>query len=216
MLARRHVPAPHLVQAKRRHKVRRTIDRQNPADSDAVIQKSYKRAGHQHSALHAHQHRGVCAGKLAFRNDFLHQSVHRRPIHRRAHARDQRHRVQMPQLQMAAPRDKCRRQHRHAARQIEHHSEVTPVQPVNEHATKEGNQQTRQRHHDHLQADFDGGMRGREDVPAHTHEVHTAAEQRHKHGQEEIAEPALRPDQLPVDSWSSGWSACHRTTSLLS
>ena len=53
-------------------------------------------------------------------------------------------------------------------------------------------------------------MRHGEDVPAHAGEIHAAAEERDEHGEKEIAESALRPDQLPVDGVCN--CGCHGTS----
>src|SRR5215469_699537 len=101
---------------------------------------------------------------------------------------------------MAAPRDVRGEQDEKAAHQVQHDAEVPAVEAVDEHATEEGHEETGDGHDDDLPTDFDGGMRGREDVPAHAREVHAAAKQRHEHGHKEVAESALRPDQVPIDS----------------
>src|SRR5712672_4625303 len=117
----------------------------------------------------------------------------------------------MPELDVSMPCDVCGRQDGDAARQVQQHSEIAAIQTVNEDSAKKGNEQTGQRYYDYLEADFYCGMSGGEDVPTHRYEVHAAAEQRDEHGQEEIAEAALGPDDFPVDARSGGCGACHRT-----
>src|SRR5690242_8974415 len=100
----------------------------------------------------------------------------------------------MPELEMPAPRDVRSAQNEKAAHEVQHDAQVSPVEAVNQHAAEERDEQPGQRHNDDLPTDFDGGMGGREDVPAHAREVHAAAEERHEHGHKEITESALRPD----------------------
>src|SRR5260370_40598442 len=104
----------------------------------------------------------------------------------------------MPELQMAAPGDIRGRQDEEPAYEIEQHAKVAPVEAIDQHAPEERNEKSGQGHDNHLPADSHGRMRGSQDVPAHTREVHAAAEERHEHRNEEIPEAALRPDQLPV------------------
>src|SRR6266403_4075587 len=117
----------------------------------------------------------------------------------------------MPELHVSMPRDVCGCQDGYAARQVQQHSEIAANQAIDQNAAEEGNEQTWESYHDYLQADFYGGMGGGEDVPTHRYEVHAAAEERDEHGQEEIAEAALGPDDFPVDARSGGCGACHRT-----
>src|SRR6267154_5549184 len=117
----------------------------------------------------------------------------------------------MPELHVSVPRDVRSRQDSDAARQVQQHSEIAAIQAVNEDSAEKGNEETGQSYYDNLEADFYGGMGGGEDVPTHCYEVHAAAEERDEHGQEEIAEAALGPDDFPVDARSGGCGACHRT-----
>ena len=103
-----------------------------------------------------------------------------------------------------------------SCKQIQQHAQIAAIEPINKHAAEERDEQAGQRDYNHLEADFDGRMRGREDVPADPDEVHAAAKQGHEHGQEKVTEPALRPNNFPVDTRSADSGACHRTTSLLS
>jgi len=98
------------------------------------------------------------------------------------------------------------RQYRYAARQIERDAKVAAVEAIDQNAADKRNEQARQSDHDHLQADFHGGMRCSHDVPAHAGKIHAAAKKRNKHGGEEVAEAALRPDERPVDTVGDGCS----------
>ena len=129
-------------------------------------------------------------------NDFLHQRVDGGPIHGGGDAGDQRHGVEMPELEVAVPGDVGGGQNGDATHEIESDAEIAAVETVDEYAADERDEQARQGDDDDLQADFHGGMRGGHDVPAHAGEVHAAAEKGDEHGGEEIAEAALRPDEL--------------------
>src|SRR5258708_36524838 len=117
----------------------------------------------------------------------------------------------MPELHVSVPCNVCGRQDSNAARQVQQHSEIAAIQAVNEDSAEEGNEQTWESYYDYLEADFYCGMGGGEDVPADGYEVHAAAEEGDEHGEEEIAEAALGPDDFPVDARSGGCGACHRT-----
>src|SRR6202040_1231777 len=97
-------------------------------------------------------------------------------------------------------------QYRYAARQIEGYAKVAAVEAIDQNAADKRNDQARQSNHNYLQADFYGGMRCGHDVPAHTGKIHAAAKKRNKHGGEEIAEAALRPDERPVHAVGDGCS----------
>src|SRR5712675_1295045 len=99
--------------------------------------------------------------------------------------------VEMPELHVSVPRDVRGCQYGDAARQVQQHAEIAAIQAVNEDSAEKGNQQTGQSYYDYLEADFYGGMGGGEDVPADADEVHSAAEERDEHGEEEKAEAAL-------------------------
>src|SRR5690242_5145408 len=115
----------------------------------------------------------------------------------------------MPKLQMATPGDVRGRQHEKAADQIEQDSQIAPVEAVDQDAAEEGHEKPRDGHDDDLPTDLHRGMRHGEDVPAYACEVHAAAEERDEHGEKEVAEAALRPDQLPVDRVCH--CSCHGT-----
>ena len=110
---------------------------------------------------------------------------------------------------MAPPRDVRRGQDEKGAHEIEQDSQVAPVDSIDQHAAEERHEKSRQSHDDDLPADLHGRVRCRQDVPAYAREVHPAAEERHEHGEEKIAEAALRPDQLPVHTVRR--SGGHRT-----
>ena len=213
VLARRDVAAAHLVEAKGRDEIRGAVDREDAGDADPVVQEADERAGDQHAALHPDQNGGVRASELAGRNHLLHERVHGGPIHGGAHAGDERHRVEMPELEVAPPRDVGCSEHHEAAAEIEQDAEIPAVQPVDEHAAEKRYEQARQRDNDHLQADLDGRVRGRKDVPTHGGEVQAAAEERNEHRHGEETEAALRPNQVPVDtSCGYGGHGTHKFT----
>ncbi len=110
---------------------------------------------------------------------------------------------------MTAPGDVCGRQHEEAAGQIEQDTQISPVDAVNQHPAEERNEKTRDGHDDDLPTDLHRGMRHGEDVPAYAGEIHAAAEERDEHGEKEITESALRPDQLPVNGVCN--CGCHGT-----
>src|SRR5215469_4756130 len=103
---------------------------------------------------------------------------------------------------MAAPCDVRGAKHNYTAGKVEQHAEVAAVQPVDQHTANERNDKARKCDDDDLPAHLDGRVCGGKDVPAHTREVHAAAEQRDEHGDKEIAEGFLRPDEVPVDTGS--------------
>src|SRR5229473_8600144 len=131
--ARGNITTAHFVKAKSGNKVRRSVDGENSRDAHAVVNKTHKRARSEHAALYAHKHCSIRSRELAWRNHFLHQGVDRRPIHRRARPRDERHGVQLPQFQMAAPRDVRGAEHGNTSGEVQQHAEVAPVQPIDEH-----------------------------------------------------------------------------------
>ena len=194
------------MQAISRNKIGRAVDSQNSRDPCGVVEESYEGAGNEHPALYTNQHGRIRAGELARRNHFLHERVHGGPIHCRTRPGDQRHAVEVPELQPPTPGDIRGQQDEKPPHQVQHDAEIAPVDAVDQHAAKEGHEESRQGHHNDLPADFDRRVRGREDVPAHAGKIHAAAEERHKHGHKKITEPALRPDQVPVDSMC----ACRR------
>ncbi len=197
-LPRRNVPAAHSIEAVSRYEISYAVDCQNSGDAGRVVKEADKSSGNEHAALHSYEHGSIGAGELARRDHFLHQRVYGRPIHRGADAGNQGHGVEMPELQMAAPRDVRRGEHKKAADDIQQDAQVTAIQAIDQHAAEKRHEKSRQGNHDDLQADFYRRVRRREDVPAHAREVHSAAEERDEHGEEEKAEAALRPDQLPV------------------
>src|SRR5207245_2301685 len=118
--------------------------------------------------------------------------------HRGARPGDQRHGVEMPELEMAAPRNVGCCEDEEPAYEVEQDPEVAAVKAIDQHAAEERHKKSWQRHDDDLPANLYGRVRCGHDVPAHAGEVHPAAEERHEHGEKEIAEAALRPDQLPI------------------
>src|SRR5438874_558423 len=99
----------------------------------------------KHSALHAHQHRCVRSGELVIRNHFLHQRIHRCPVHSGSDPRHQRHGVEMPQLQLTVRGNVRSPQHHESARRIQQYAEVAPVQAVDQHAAQKRHKQPRRR-----------------------------------------------------------------------
>src|SRR5208337_847166 len=119
MVAWRNVTLARAVEAKGRDKVSEAVDEKNALDAGAVVEETDKRAGDEHAALHSNENGGVGAGELARRYNFLHEGVDGGPVHGGASAGDQRHGIEMPELQMAVPRDVRSGQNEAAANQIQ-------------------------------------------------------------------------------------------------
>src|SRR5580704_18106796 len=100
---------------------------------------------------------------------------------------------------MALPREIRDGEDSDAAREIERDAEVAAVVAIDEDAAEEGHAQSGKGDDDDLHADGDRRVRCRKDVPAYGGEVEAAAEERDEHRHREVAEPALRPDDAPVD-----------------
>src|SRR5579859_320808 len=105
MFARRDVAAADAVETKCGDEVSQAVDAENSGDARTVVKEADECAGDEHAALDADEDGGVCTGELAWRYDFLHESVDGGPVHRRAGAGDQRHGVEMPEMEIAAPCD---------------------------------------------------------------------------------------------------------------
>src|ERR1700760_3880692 len=160
-----------------------------------VVDEADEGAGEEHAGLYANEDGGVASCELAGRNDFLDEGVDVGPIHGGAGAGDERHQVEMPELQVATPGDVGDGQHGKSTGDIEKNAEVPAGGAIDEHTAEEGNDEAGQRDDDDLPTDGHRGMRGGHDVPAHADEVHAAAEKRDEHGGEEETESSLGPEQ---------------------
>src|SRR5258706_1777827 len=200
VITRRYIAAAHAIEAIGGDEVREPIDQQNSCDAHVVVEKSDEGAGEEHTALYADEHGSVRAGDLARRHHFLYQRVYVGPVNRGAGSGEQRHRVEMPDVQVSAPGDVGGGQHRKAAREIEQHAEVAAIHAVNQYTAKKRNDEAGERYDDDLPTPRYRRVRGRHDVPAHADEIHPAAKQRNEHRREKIADPALLPQQRPVNS----------------
>src|SRR5271154_3878830 len=139
-LARRDVATAHLVEAEGRDEIGCAVDHQDSGYSRSVIEKADEGSGDEHAALHTHENGGVCAGELARGNDFLNERVDRGPVHGGTDAGDERHGVEMPELEMAAPGDVSGGENEEAADEIEQDAEIAAVDAVDEHAAEEGHE----------------------------------------------------------------------------
>lgn len=174
-----------------------------------IVEEADEGSSDEHAALHAHQSSGVGTAELTGGNNFLDERVDGGPVHGRAGAGDERHGVEVPELEMILPGDVRGTENEEAADKIEDDAEVTTVVAVNEDAPEKGDEQAGEGDDDYLEGDFYGGVGGGQDVPADADEVHAATEERDEHGQEKITEATLRPDEAPVDPGCGG--SCHRT-----
>ena len=204
VIAGRNVAGAKEIQAVGGDEVGGAIDTKNSGDADVIIDEADEGAGKEHAGLHADENRGIGAGELAGRNDFLDEGVHVGPVHGRTGASDQGHQIEMPELQVAAPGDVGDGENGESTGDVEKDAEVATVEAINENAAEERNDEARKRDDDDLPADGHGGMRGGHDVPAHADEVHAAAEERNEHRGEEVTESALGPEQGPIDTMRSG------------
>ena len=175
------ISAPQQEQADRRNQIRRAVNSQNSGQAGAFVDKSDQRSRRGHSALHGDEHGGVRRDQFFPRHKFLHQRVRRGPIDRESDAQQQNHRIQFPQGQAPRIGQRRRAEHDHRARRVDRDPQIPPVHPVDQHAAERRHHQARQRHQDYDQADLDRGMRGAQDVPGHTREIHPRAEQRDQH-----------------------------------
>ena len=90
------------------------------------------------------------AGELAGGDDFLHQRVDVGPVDRGACAGEERHQIEVPDVQVAAPGDIGNSQYGKATQKIEQHAEVTAVHAVDEYATEKRNDEAGERDDDDL------------------------------------------------------------------
>src|SRR6516225_2916186 len=104
----------------------------------------------------------------------------------------------MPEFKVAAPGGIRCGQNGDASREVKRDAKIAAVVAVDENAAEEGNQQAGSGGHDDLVADLDGRMGEGEDMPADPGKVHSAPEERDKHGEEKIAEAGLRPEERAV------------------
>jgi len=204
MRARGDVALADFVEAKGGEEVGGAVDGENSGDAGGVIDEADEGAGDEHAALHADEYRGVGAGELAGWDDFLDERVDGGPVHGGADAGDERHGVEMPELEVAVPSDVGGGENGAAAREIEEDAEVAAVEAVDEHAAEERDEEAGQGDDDDLQTDLYSGVCAGEDVPTDAGKVHAAAEERDEHGEKKITEAALRPDEGPVDALGSG------------
>src|SRR4029077_3868652 len=123
--------------------------------------------------------------------------------------------IQMPEFEMAAPRDVSGGKHGDAAHKIEQDTKIAAIVAVDENSADKWDQQAGSGRHDYLITYLDCRMGEREDVPAHSGKIHSAAEERNEHGEKEIAEAAFGPDKRPVGAdGSSGVRRRHGDTTV--
>src|SRR5579863_1047979 len=159
MFARRYVSAAQFVQAPGRDEVGQAVHAENAGDAGVVIGEADQRSGEQHAGLYADNHRSVGAGELAGGNDFLHQRVDVGPVHGGAGADNQRDEIEVPEFEVAAPRNVRCGEDGDTTGEIQYDAEVAAVVAVDQHAADERNQQARRGRHNHLIADLDGRVR---------------------------------------------------------
>src|SRR5690349_5274451 len=198
MLAGRDIAAAQMKKTISRDEVGESIDAENAGDAGAVVKEADSGTREEHAGLDADQDGGVGAGELALGDDLLNESVDGGPVHGGTGAGNEGHGVEMPELEMAAPGDIGSGEHGDAAGEIEQNAQVAAVVAVNKHASEKGHEEAGQSYDNDLEADGERGMRRGENVPADAGKIHSAAEQRNEHGDEEVTEAALGPDDRPV------------------
>ena len=209
VVTRGNVAAAQLEKAVGGDEIGESVNAENPGDASTVIEKADERASNEHATLNTDEDGGISSGEFAGWNDFLNERVDGGPVHRGAHAGNERHGIEVPKGEVMLPGDPGSAEDDKTADDVEHDAEVTAVVAVNENAADEGDDQAGKGDDNDLKADGDSGVSGGKDVPADACKVHAAAEERDEHGYKEVAESTLGPNDGPI---CTGWNrGGHRT-----